>query len=209
MIIEYLKNIKKHRQIIITISVLTAVVTFIFTVRQSPYYNSSLALLVSNNQIQDTTDYRFDGYYTIQATDLFSNTVEAWFKSPEIVKAIYEKAKVDLDKSNIKNLTKIFKAEKLAPHYVEVRYRTNNEGEAARLASAVGEVLSEKAKILGEISKNGASFSIRSEQPVVALVKPPLVANTIVGLVFGFFLGFMIGVIKEYFRENDNKTRQE
>lgn len=208
MITEYLKNIKKHLQLIVAIGVLTAVVTFIFTVRQSSYYNSSLALLVSNNQIQDTTDYRFDGYYAIQATDLFSNTVEAWFKSPETVKVIYEKAKVDLGEFNIKNLTKIFKAEKLAPHYIEVRYKTNNEDEAARIASAVGEVLSGKVKTLGETSKGETSFSIRNEQPVVALIKPPLVLNTVIGLLVGFFLGFVIGIIKEYFKEVDNKTRQ-
>lgn len=181
------------------IGAIVGLLVFIFTSRQPDYYNSSLSLLISNNQIQETQDYRFDGYYTIQATDLFGSTVEAWLKSPEIVTNIYDRAEVDIDRSNIKLLTKIFKAEKLAPHYIEVRYKTDNEKQAIKIAGAVTEVLSEKAKSLEEMSQNQTRFTVSSGAPVAVLTKPPVAVNTVVGIIVGIILGFFIGMLKNYF----------
>lgn len=209
MILEYLKIIKKYYQLIILFSVLLAVATFFFTVRQSARYSSSLSLLVSNNQVQETSDYRFDGYYEVQAADLFSNTVEAWFRSPEVVSAIYEKALVNLDRSNIKELTKIFRSEKLAPHYVEVRYKTNNETESKQIALAIDNVLAEKTRSLREVSENKTSFSVKGGAPVTVLTKPPIFINTITALVMGLFLGFLIGIIKEYLKETPFNNKNE
>lgn len=202
MFIAYLKIIKKYINIILIISILIAVMTYIFTARQPVYYNSSLSLLISGTQVQDTNDYRFDGYYTIQATDLFGGTVVAWLKSPEVVTSIYEQAKVDIDKTNIKNLTKIFKAEKLAPHYVEVRYKTSRENDAERIAEAITQVLAQKTLSLGELSKKQTDFYVNSGDPVIALVKPPVLVNTLLGLVIGALAGILLGIVKEYFKRD-------
>lgn len=209
MTLEYLKIIKKYYQLIILFSVLLAVATFFFTVRQPARFSSSLSLLVSNNQVQETSDYRFDGYYEVQATDLFSNTVEAWFRSPEVVSAIYEKARVNLDRSNIKELTKMFRSEKLAPHYVEVRYKTNSETESKQIALAIDNVLAEKTRSLREVSENETSFSVKGGAPVTVLTKPPVFINTITALVMGLFLGFLIGIIKEYLKETPFNNKNE
>lgn len=200
MLFEYIKSIRKNSLLIIALGIITALATFVFTFNQPSYYNVSLSLLVSSAQNQETNDYRFDGYYTIQATDLFSNTVEAWFKSPEIVSAIYDKAKANLDKSNIKSIAKIFKAEKLAPHYVEVRYKITSEKEAKQLGDAAVGVLSEKTQLLNDSSQGQNDFIITASQPVVVLTKPPVLVNTTVGLLAGIFIGFFIGLIKDYFK---------
>jgi len=205
MIQEYLKIIKNYKYALLGISIATAVVTFIVTMKQPSYYNSSLSLLVSSSQVQDTQDYRFDGYYTIQATDLFSNNIEAWLKSPEVVSGIFNAAKINPGTSHIKELTKIFKAEKLAPHYVEVRYKTSGEQDATRIASAITDALSEKTKSLGESSKNQTAFSVSSGKPVTALTKPPVLVNTAVAFVAGLFMGFLLVLMKEYWPSEKTK----
>lgn len=202
---EYLRVIKKYRYSILSIGIVAAIVTFVFTLWQPNYYSSSLSLLISNDQIQETQDYRFDGYYTIQAVDLFSNNVEAWLQSPEVVSAIFRYAKVNLNTLNIKEFTKIFKVEKLASHYVEVRYKSSNEEEAVNIASAITEVLSEKTKSLSELSKNQTTFSISSGKPVTVLTKQPILVNTAVAFVVGLFVGFLLIIIKEYRPREETK----
>lgn len=205
MLQEYLTIIKNYKYILFSIGIITAIATFIFTTRQPSYYNSSLSLLVSSSQIQETQDYRFDGYYTIQATDLFSNNIEAWLKSPEVVSGIFNISKINIGASNIKELTKIFKAEKLAPHYVEVRYKTSSGEDAARIASAITEALSEKTKSLGETSKNQTAFSVSGGKPITVLTKPPVLVNTAVAFVAGLFVGFLLVIIKEYWPSGKTK----
>lgn len=205
MLQEYLTIIRNYKYTLLGIGVATAIATFIFTAKQPSYYNSSLSLLVSSSQIQETQDYRFDGYYTIQATDLFSNNIEAWLKSPEVVSGIFNASKINVGVSNIKELAKIFKAEKLAPHYVEVRYKTSSEQDAGRIASAITEALSEKTKSLGETSKNQTAFSVSGGKPVTVLAKPPVLVNTAVAFATGLFAGFLLVIIKEYWPSGKTK----
>lgn len=198
---EYIKIIKNNSTLIGIIGIAVALLTLYFTKNQPSYYQSSLSLLVSSVEPQPTSDYRFDGYYTIQATDLFSNTVEAWIKSPEVVAEIYRQAKIDINGNNIKGLTKKFKAEKMSPHYIELRYTTETEKDANGIAELITKVLDEKASVISAVSQKQTAFTVKSGTPIIMASKPPILINTIIGLIVGLIAGLGFVIIKEYTKE--------
>lgn len=198
---EYIKTIKNNSTLIGIIGIAVALLTLYFTKNQPSYYQSSLSLLVSSVEPQPTSDYRFDGYYTIQATDLFSNTVEAWIKSPEVVAEIYRQAKIDIDGNNIKGLTKKFKAEKMSPHYIELRYTTETEKDANSIAESITKVLDEKASVISAVSQKQTAFTVKSGTPIIMASKPPILINTVIGLIIGLIAGLGFVIIKEYTKE--------
>lgn len=201
MLNEYIRIIKNNSTIIGIAGIAVALFTLYFTKNQPSYYQSSLSLLISSVEPQPTSDYRFDGYYTIQATDLFSNTVEAWIKSPEVVTEIYTQAQVGINGDNIKVLTKKFKAEKMSPHYIELRYTTGTEKDAVDIAGAITKVLDEKASMISQVSQKQTAFTVKSGTPIIMLSEPPVLINTFIGLVAGLVAGFVFVVLREYSKE--------
>ena len=195
---EYIKIIRKNFKLILSMAIITGISAFLFSVIQPLKYEVSLSLFVNKDKTQETDDFKYDGYYALQAGEIITNSVVEWLKSPEIVNSIYQKAGVAYDFKNIKSYTKKFTAKKMSAQYVEVKFKTNNEENAEKISSAVVEVIKSKVKNLGENSEQELSFLVENEKPVIIESRPNAFLNLIIGLVSGFVLGIFIVFGKEY-----------
>ena len=196
---EYLKIIRRNSKIIITISVITAVSAFVFSVAQPIKYETSLSLFVVKDKTQVTDDFKYDGYYALQAGEIITNSVEQWMKSPEVVNAIYQKANVKRDFKNIKSYTKKFTAHKMSPQLVEVKFKSKTEKEAEKISSATIKVINAKIEKLKEASEQEVSFSVNNGDPVIVKNKPDAILNLIIGLISGLFVGVFFVFGRRYF----------
>ncbi len=199
---EYIKIIKKKAKLILTIGVVVAVSALLFSVFKPIKYETSLSLFINKNKTQQTDDFKYDGYYALQAGEVIADSVQQWLKSPETVDAIYQKARIDPSFKNIKSYTKKFNAKKMSAQYVEVKFESDSKEEAGKISSAVAEVIKDKIKNLEENSEEELSFSIESENPIIVESKPNVFLNAIIGLVSGLFFGVFIAFGKEYFSSN-------
>lgn len=196
---EYLKIIRKNSRPIIAISVIVAVSAFLFSVLQPLKYEASLSLFVNKDKTQETDDFKYDGYYALQASEIIANSVAEWLKSPEVVNSIYQKAEVACYFKNIKSYTKKFAVKKMSAQYIEVKFETNNEEDAEKISLAIAEVIESKVKNIGENSKQELSFLIESGKPVIIESRPNAFLNLIIGLISGLVLGIFVVFGKEYF----------
>lgn len=87
--------------------------------------------LVSLSEREAATEYKFDGFYALQATDLFASTLAQWAQTPEIIVAAHEAAGLSIPTRDPRTLVRIVTAEKTAPQLVEVTIK-QTESEAAR-----------------------------------------------------------------------------
>lgn len=200
---QYIKIIKQHIKLVAAVLILVGTFAFVFSAIRPITYETSLSLLISRTTIQETEDYKYDGYYAIQANDLFANTTVGWLKSPEIVVAIYKEAGVSLSAENLRKLEKNFKAFKTSPHSVEVKFKSKTKKDAQSVVKAAVSVLEKKTKIIGRTSQEEIAFSIIGSEPVIVEKKPNLILNTMVGLISGIFLGILLVFSKEYFKESN------
>ena len=196
---QYLKIIGQNKKMIIAIAVLTGLFTFIFSAIQPLKYETSLSLLISKNKTQETSDFKYDGYYALQASEIMADSVEQWLKSPEVVGAIYQKAQINPDFRNIKSYTKKFTPRKMSSQYVEVKFNTSTKKEAEKISRAIVKVINGKAEALEKNSGEEVSFSISGTNPVIAEDNPDIFLNLFIGFISGLALGIFTVFGKRYF----------
>ena len=189
---EYLKIIKKDSKLIIIISIVTAVSAFAFSIAQPIKYETSLSLSIIKDKTQITDDFKYDGYYAFQSSEIIADSIEQWLKSPEIVNAIYQKAEIKQDFKNIKSYTKKFTAQKMSPQYVEVKFKSKTTEEAKKVSMAVVEIINAKIEKLKKNSEQEISFLISSGDPVTVKSNPDAFLNLIIGLISGLALGVFV-----------------
>ena len=196
---EYLKIIKKNSKLILIIGIIAGVSAFVFSAVQPIKYETSLSLSIIKDKTQVTDDFKYDGYYALQSSEIIADSIEQWLKSPEIVNAIYQKAEVEQDFKNIKSYTKKITAHKMSPQFVEVKFKGNSREEVEKVSTAIAEVVNAKIKKLKEASEQEISFSINSGNPVIVENKPDAVLNLIIGLISGLFVGVFFVFGRRYF----------
>ena len=196
---QYLKIIRQNYKLILIITVLTGLFSFIFSVIQPTKYETSLSLLISKNKTQQTDDFKYDGYYALQASEIMADSVEQWLKSPEVVSAVYQRTGINSDFRNIKSYGKKFTAKKMSSQYVEVKFKTATREEAEKISAAIIKIINDKAEALRKNSEREVSFLISGENPVTVENNPDIFLNLFIGLISGLALGIFIVFGKRYF----------
>lgn len=196
---EYIKLIKKNAKTIAAIALIVGISAFTFSILSPVKYEVSQSVFIGKNGTQETDDFKYDGYYAFEASDMLSDSIAVWLKSPEVVNAIYDESGIDPKFKNIKSYSKKFKAKKLSPEYVEVYFQSNDADAGGRIANAIVEVLGSKIKSISNLSKGEVAFSISGGKPIIIENKPDALFNFILGIFSGLIFGTLIAVSKEYF----------
>jgi len=69
---EYLKILQQEKSIIINTVIILMFFTTVFTLLRPVSYASDLVLLISRKGTQATDNYKYDGYYAVQASDILA-----------------------------------------------------------------------------------------------------------------------------------------
>lgn len=196
---QYIAIFKKRKNIIINSAVFLVVLTVVLSFAKPVSYDNDLALLISRNGTQNTGDYKYDGYYAAQASDVFGDNVSQWLASASLVKEIYSRANTGSSPDSLRGFSKYFKARKLSSQYVEVRYRTPDNDSPAKLARAIVDVLQEKADALRAASGDEVSFKIIYSDPLIIESPNNIFLNAALALFGGLLAGIFLALGKEYF----------
>ncbi len=195
---NFLGFLKSYRNVFF-FSFLVASVTGVFAWQRGEKYSISLTITLSRQETQNVTDYKYDSYYAILATDEFSETLSGWFKTPEMTEDIYYQASLPLKKNSLNNLARRFRAEKISPHVVEIRFGASSESEGLILAQAIKEVLEKRISLLNSASAQGLNFTILSSNPIIVKNIQTIFWQIVAGFFTGLTVGWFIKSAKEYF----------
>jgi len=188
---------KKHKFIWI-FALLVALVAGFFGWYNIENFSVSMVLTISRLGTQETVDYKYDNYYALKASDEFGSTVVGWFKTPEIASAINRQAGAKSAKS-FGSLSQQFKAAKISPNLVEVRYGAQSQTSARQLALAIERVISDKVEQISLSSQSEVSFILIPGEPVIVKNSYDFLLNILAGFLIGLIFGFFAQVAKEYF----------
>ena len=108
-LLEYLKIFRREKRLIISITLITMLAGILFTQLQPPRYETSLSLFMQKSGTQDTTEFKYDGYYALQAESLAADNVAKRLQAPGVVEEIYRAAGLNPEASKIKNFKKKFR----------------------------------------------------------------------------------------------------
>lgn len=202
---DAIRTYLRRRWLGIGILVLTVAGAYAWQMLQPVRYSTSMSLGVNRVNADQTPDYQFDGYYALQAADLFSQTLVSWMQTPSILVEIYDQAGLPTGVDSIRGLTSRFNTKKVAAQNVVVTYSSPSQAEAEKLAMAITSVTTRLTATVNRSADNQAFFELVAAKPVVVKAKmdPVItgVASGMVGLVLALFLVPFVAYVAEASRQ--------
>ena len=181
--------IKKNIRFILIFAFSVLFIVEVYSFWQSSGYDVSLAILVASRvENQAGADYQYSGYYSVKSADEFGNTISQLVKSPEIINAVLKKTEGQSGS--------VFKAQKMAPQYIEIKFITQTTEQGKKISEALVSVLGEKVAKLNSLSGN-VVFSIFGGEPIISKNQQNYFLNGLIALVGGFLLSIFLVLLKE------------
>jgi len=195
---QYFQIIKKNFNLFIWILGMTFFLIFGYFYFCPLSYNASLTIDISRLGTQETSDYRFDDFYRLQADEKFAETIVEWLKSPQIISDIYSQSGINLEKKSLKKIAGIFEAEKRSSQVVFVEFSASSEKDAQEISKNLIKIISQETEKLNVKQKNKDWFFVLGNEPVIRKNTPDYL-KVIGGTIFaGFFLSFWGVLLKHY-----------
>jgi hypothetical protein len=197
---QFNEIIRKWTKTIIITAIIAMIATIIIVPRMSKEQSASVDITIPVPVRPATENYEYDGYYALQAADLFTSTLVSWFRSPDFVARIYAKANVPLVVGSMRKMEKIFLVKKVSGQFVTVSYSASNEKQAIDLGSAISDSLKERVEQMNNQGSSSLRFSVLVGKPLVVLEQrnkfiDALIVGIIV-LVFGLNIVIIADALK-------------
>ena len=117
---DYLKIVKSNKILIFVCAILCGLLALIFSAVKPVSYETSIAFSIQKVNRQDTAEFQYDNYYSIQASELLGNSIVGWLESPEIIREVYQAADVTVETEDLNSLARGMKAKQISAHLVRV-----------------------------------------------------------------------------------------
>lgn len=191
---SYIKVTKKRLPLMLLITVVATLVAYGVASRIQPSHIVHFSYTISLAQRETAPDFRFDGYYALQATDLFAATLAGWMKTPEHVVEAYREAGLPLPSTDARTIVKAVEVTRSGPQLVQVAVKSESKIEAEALASGLRVVIEREVDRYHDKGIPAVAFTVVADTPWTGLQTLPL--KTIVSGVFVFvFLFLLNGVL--------------
>lgn len=191
--------VAKWAKVIVLAALAAAIITLIMTPRLPQYQDVSLDLSIPVPSRTPTSSYDYDGYYALQATDLFSNTLAGWFHSPDFVTKIYSQSGVSIASTSLRNLEKVFVVKKVSGQLVNVSFTAPSFDEANKLGTSIARNIAERVALINAGGNHVLEFSVVAGKPVVVQHQRDKYAAAgiaaLIVIVFGFNLIIVVDAL--------------
>jgi hypothetical protein len=156
----------------------------------------SFAFTISQQARQATTDYSYDGYYALRASELVADTMISWLGTPSIVKEVYDDAGIRMTDAEIKAIAgRAFRGKKFSSQNVVVSYSASDTIVAAKLYESLSRLLSDRARSLVLSPEQETLFIVTASEPVIAETGVPPMRAGLAGAFVGAFIGLACAYI--------------
>jgi len=193
----------RYRWVVISLTVIATIASFAFAYLKPVEYDTSISFQINRINRQLTSEYQYDGYYAIQASDLFSQTVMSWFKTPSVLLEIYNEAGVDPQIKTMEEFTSRLKTKQYSPQNIVVRFKEREKATAEKLSQAIVTIIQERSAKLYQGEDENSLFEVIGAKPVVVDKTPVLWLVTLIGFIGGFVIGIIIVYLVRYFKQEE------
>lgn len=197
---QYWQAVQKKMPVVLMASFVLAVIAWLVVRGIGVSYEVHFSYLISLSQREEVSDYSFDGYYALQATDLFTATLAQWIKTPEVIVEAHKEAGIDLEVNDPRDLGRKIRAVKTAPQLIEVTVKGKSREKTERLAEGVRVVMKKNVERYHDKGIPALRWRVVETEPWVGQQKlsiAPIVAAT---FVFAFFMGINVVLLAESVR---------
>lgn len=182
----------RYRWLILVVIFIPTILAVSFAATRPESFSTSLAFTVNRINKQDVKEYQYDGYYALQASDLFTETVVSWFLTPSVIVEMYDAAGVPANVQDLSSLTARFKIKKYSSQNLGVTFTSFSRADAEKLAAAVVKTVEVKASQLNQSADRKALFEVVGSKPVTVERSRQALLVGVVGFILGAFLAVLL-----------------
>lgn len=204
---EIFQIVKRKLWLLVIIIVLLVGATGYWSYKQKASYETSSIITVQGNR-EATSQYQYGGYYSIQASELFINTILGWVNSQNFVTDIYKNSGVEFDNNKIKSLGKNIYASKVPPQNIELIVTEKDSNSSKRIAENTINLIKDKTNQVSLIANSAAEFEIISSDPITIPIKQNIPLNVFVAFIAALVLGIILIFFFEYLSPTVNNTQR-
>ncbi len=193
----------RNLPMIMLVGVLAFGIAYAIASKTPPSYEVHFSYVVAQQQRDASPDFRYDGYYSISGTELFSATVASLIMSPEQIVSAYASANIPLASQDPLALTKKVKAEKAASQLVQVTVIDASKSNAEALAHAVDSVTQKAVSDYDKKNKDTAQFSLTQTNAWTGTVRVAVMPIALIAMVFALVMAALIVLFNEALKRGE------
>jgi ElaB/YqjD/DUF883 family membrane-anchored ribosome-binding protein len=194
---DLIRFVRRSGALVLLTTVVAGGVAAAVASAQPKAVETSITFAVNRVNREPTPDYQYDGYYALQAADLFAQTVVSWLSTPAVVRDIYAEADIPVNARSLADYSGRFRTKKYSAQNITVRFTEADESTARTVATAVVATLQERTASLNETSDEKSIFALEASDPVVSIQRPPVGTAATIGALAGLLLGILAGAMRE------------
>jgi hypothetical protein len=158
-------------------------------------YDVSLAINIERKVENTGQFYTYDGYYAIQATELFGKSVASWFVTPDFVEDVLRNAdKSNLDKLSVKDFRRMFTPEQVSANLVEVRFGVDSVDLGNTLTDSISSSIVSYMQ-----SSDIKDYNIFVGTPVIRQLNYNPILFSLGGAFLAIAIGISIAAIRQHY----------
>lgn len=141
--------------------------------------------------------YKYDNFYTAQASGLYSEIITGWLQDPAMVQEVYAQENLGPADGSLKNLGKRFLFKKLSNGVIQIIVNDKDKMVVEKLLNGLEKSI--RANVDGQLIKEGGwNDVVLKFSPVLILAQK---ASASLYMAVGFFVGFILGLITVFLVE--------
>lgn len=199
-LIDYINIFRKQAKVFWIVVLIFVLVAIVWQRSQPVNYRAALLLNIGREGVQETSDYKYDGFYRLQADEKFADTVVRWLASPRVVEDIYAGAGLGLKDLGVRGLKNIFLAKRLSSQMIEVTYNNPDTKTLEKISKSAVEVINRYTESLNKENKEPSWFVVIGNEPVIRDARVSLNFALAISLVLGIFFGFWAALLAYYLK---------
>lgn len=195
---QYFNIIKKSQKLFFGTVLVVVIIAIGYFYFLPVRYDASLTLNITRIGAQETTDYKYDDYYRLQADERFADTIVEWLKSPRTVSDIYTAANINTSTFSLGKFSKNITAEKRSSQIVAVSFSADTASNVQKIAAGAVNVLNGNTDALNTDQKENTWFKLVYGAPVIVKYQPNYKIIFFAAFFLGIFLAFWVVLVKHY-----------
>lgn len=199
---DYLAIIGRRMLLFLSVIILVTAGFIVYAAGKPTTFEAVASMSVVKDAQAGTTagaDYRYDTYYTLEATALLAEVVSGWLAEPNVVAEIYNKAGVAVPAGDVTRLGNQITTKLLTGASVSVVTEGATADEAAKLAENATGFVQERISQL-ETDGNFGAIHLFATAPISQAQTSSVLVTGIVGFLVGLVLALILVYFVEYLK---------
>jgi capsular polysaccharide biosynthesis protein len=190
------------RKLIAIVAVIAVVLGVMFESYRTPSWKTTTPIIIAPTGEKETADFNYDHFYSLEATDTLTDSLEEWLKTPAVRQKAADASKIQFKSQDWRFWeSNNWKISKKAPQLIEVSFNTSTENGAKELEKNLKLKVNE---YLDSFNQSGKPyFNLTNSTSAVEFLAPAWSLVIILSLLWGTIIGVLIVL------EKGNLARKE